>query len=192
MMTNIMGTIWFDYFVVPLLILIARVMDVSLDTIRVIMIAKGYRRLAPFIGFFQVLIWIITISRIMANLENWTTYIGYAGGFALGTYVGMKIEERLALGYELIRVVTRADASSLIQELIEKGYHITFIDGKGRDGKVGILFIVHKRKVIREIIGLIKKFNPNAFYTVEDVRFVSGAEYLPRSSRLYRTRFRPR
>jgi uncharacterized protein YebE (UPF0316 family) len=191
-MTNIMGTIWFDYFVVPLLILIARVMDVSLDTIRVIMIAKGYRRLAPFIGFFQVLIWIITISRIMANLENWTTYIGYAGGFALGTYVGMKIEERLALGYELIRVVTRADASSLIQELIEKGYHITFIDGKGRDGKVGILFIVHKRKVIREIIGLIKKFNPNAFYTVEDVRFVSGAEYLPRSSRLYRTRFRPR
>ena len=80
-----MGTIWFDYFVVPLLILIARVMDVSLDTIRVIMIAKGYRRLAPFIGFFQVLIWIITISRIMANLENWTTYIGYAGGFALGT-----------------------------------------------------------------------------------------------------------
>lgn len=187
-----MGTIWFDYFVVPLLILIARVMDVSLDTIRVIMVAKGYRRLAPFIGFFQVLIWIITISRIMANLENWTTYIGYAGGFALGTYVGMKIEEGLALGYELIRVVTRADASSLIKELIEKGYHITFIDGKGRDGKVGILFIVHKRKVIREIIGLIKKFNPNAFYTVEDVRFVSGAEYLPRSSRLYRTRFRPR
>jgi uncharacterized protein YebE (UPF0316 family) len=100
-----MGTFWFDYFVIPFLILIARVIDVSLDTIRVIIVAKCYRHLAPFIGFFQVLIWIITLSRIMANLENWTTYIGYARGFAIGTYTGIKIEERLALGYELLRVV---------------------------------------------------------------------------------------
>ena len=187
-----METFWFNYFIIPFLILIARIMDVSLDTIRVIMIAKGYRRLAPFIGFFQVLIWIITISRIMANLENWTTYIGYAGGFALGTYTGMKIEERLALGYELLRVVTRSDASSLMAELFENGYHLTFVEGKGKDGKVGILFIVHKRKVIRDIIEKIKQFNPHALYTIEDVRFVSNSEYLPRSSRLNRTRFRPR
>ena len=187
-----MGTFWFEYFVTPFIILIARVIDVSLDTIRVIMVAKGYKRIAPFIGFIQVLIWIITISRIMANLDNWTTYIGYAGGFAIGTYTGMKIEERLALGYEILRVVTRADASSLIAELIEKGYHITFVEGKGKDGKVGILFIVHKRKVIRDIIEMIKQFNPHAFYTIEDVRFASSSEYLPRSSRLNRTRFRPR
>jgi uncharacterized protein YebE (UPF0316 family) len=187
-----MGTIWFDYIIVPLLILLARVIDVSLDTIRVIMVAKGYRKLAPFIGFFQVLIWIITISRIMANLGIWTTYIGYAGGFAIGTYVGMKIEEKLALGYELIRVITKADASKLMTELISKGFHITFVEGAGRDGKVGILFIVQKRKVIKEIIELIKQYNPNAFYSIEDVRFVSGPGYLPQSSRQFRTRFRPR
>ena len=128
-----MGTIWFDYILVPLLILMARVIDVSLDTIRVIMVSKGYRRLAPFIGFFQVLIWIITISRIMANLGIWTTYIGYAGGFAIGTYVGMKIEEKLALGYELIRVITSADASRLMAELINQGYQVTFVEGTGRD-----------------------------------------------------------
>jgi uncharacterized protein YebE (UPF0316 family) len=187
-----MGTIWFDYIIVPILILLARVVDVSMDTVRVIMVARGYRQLAPVIGFFQVLIWIITISRIMANLEIWTTYIGYAGGFALGTYVGMKIEGRLALGYELIRVITRADATSLMEELTGKGLHLTYVEGKGRDGKVGILFIVHKRKVIREIIEVIKKFNPNAFYTVEDVRFVSSSEQLPRPTWLPRTRYRPR
>jgi uncharacterized protein YebE (UPF0316 family) len=187
-----MYAFWFDYVLVPLLIMLARVLDVSLDTIRVIMVAKGYRRWAPFVGFFQVLIWIITISRIMVNLENWTTYIGYAGGFAIGTYAGMKIEEKLALGYELIRVVTRADASLLIKQLIEKQYHVTYVEGTGRDGEVGILFIVHKRKVIREIIEMIKRFNPNAFYTIEDVRFVSGREYQSRYNQLPRTRFRPR
>ena len=144
-----MEAIWFDYIVVPLLILCARVVDVSMDTIRVIMVAKGYRKLAPIVGFFQVLIWIITISRIMANLGIWTTYIGYAGGFAIGTYVGMKIEEKLALGYELIRVITRADPSKLMNELIRKGLHVTFVEGTGKDGKVGILFIVQKRKVIK-------------------------------------------
>jgi uncharacterized protein YebE (UPF0316 family) len=187
-----MDGFWFDYVLVPLLILMARVIDVSLDTIRVIMVAKGYRKLAPFVGFFQVLIWIITISRIMANLGIWTTYIGYAGGFALGTYVGMKIEGKLALGYELIRVITRADASQLINELTNRGYHITYVEGSGRDGKVGILFIVNKRKVIKEIIGLIKQFNPNAFYSIEDVRFVSGSMSLPQPHRHQRTRYRPR
>lgn len=187
-----MGAIWVDYILVPLLILLARVIDVSLDTIRVIMVAKGYRKLAPLVGFFQVLIWIITISRIMANLGIWTTYLGYAGGFAIGTYVGMKIEERLALGYELIRIITRADASMLMTELIQKGFHITFVEGSGKDGKVGILFIVQKRKVIKEIIEMIKEFNPNAFYSIEDVRFVSGPEYLPPTPRQLRTRFRPR
>lgn len=91
----------------------------------------------------------------------------------------MKIEEKLAMGYELIRVITRADDSKFTAELISKGYHITFVEGTGRDGKVGILFIVQKRKVIKEIIGLIKRFNPIAFYSIEDVRSVSGPGYLP-------------
>lgn len=187
-----MGTVWFEYIVVPILIMMARVIDVSLDTIRVIMVAKGFRKLAPFVGFFQVLIWIITLSRIMANLGIWTTYIGYAGGFAIGTYVGMKIEEKLALGYELIRIITRADATKLIKELIGKGYRITYVDGTGKDGRVGILFIVQKRKAIKEIIELIKQFNPNAFYSIEDVRSISGPGYLPQTSRQLRTRFKPR
>jgi uncharacterized protein YebE (UPF0316 family) len=187
-----METIWFDYIVLPLLIMLARVIDVSLDTIRVIMVAKGYRNIAPFVGFFQVLIWIITITRIMANLGIWTTYVGYAAGFALGTYAGMKIEEKLALGYELIRVITRADASRLMKELTDRGYHPTLAEGRGKEGKVGILFIVNRRKAIKEIIGLVKEFNPNAFYSIEDVRRVNGHEFMPVPKRQLRTRYRPR
>lgn len=187
-----MDSIWFDNIVVPLLIMLARICDVSLDTLRVIMVSKGYRKYAPFIGFFQVLIWIITITRIMANLENWTAYIGYAAGFAIGTYVGMKLESKLALGHELIRVITRADPTELISVLRSKGYHLTYVDGEGRDGKVGILFIVEKRKVIKEIIKLIKDLNPKAFYTIEDVRFVANTGAIPQVKGNNRTRFRPR
>lgn len=187
-----MDSFWFDNIVVPLLIMFARIVDVSLDTIRVIMVAKGYRKLAPFIGFFQVLIWIITITRIMANLENWTAYVGYSAGFAIGTYVGMKLESKLALGHELIRVITRADPSELIAVLRKKGYHLTYVNGEGRDGKVGILFLVERRKVIKEIIKIIKELNPKAFYTVEDVRFVATSGAIPQVKGNNRTRFRPR
>ena len=179
-----MEAFWFDYLILPILILLARVVDVSMDTIRVIMVAKGYRRYAPVIGFFQALVWVVTISRVMVNLENWTAYAAYAGGFAAGTYVGMRIEERLALGYELIRVVTRADATELVAHLRDRGFPVTSVTGEGRDGEVGILFVVLRRQTVAEVVDIIKKFNPRAFYTIEDMRFVSNGGYLPRSRKL--------
>lgn len=177
---------WFDYLVLPLLILIARVTDVSMDTIRVIMVSKGYRNYAPLIGFFQSLVWIITISRVVVHLENWTAYAGYAGGFALGTYVGMRIEEKLALGYELVRVITRKDASQLIENLRKEGFTVTSAVGEGRDGRVGIIFIVMKRKALKQVVRVIHAYNPKAFYTVEDMRFVHSSSYLPRPRRTSR------
>jgi uncharacterized protein YebE (UPF0316 family) len=188
----VMDVFWFDYFVLPLLILLARIVDVSMDTIRVILVSKGYKSLAPFVGFFQTLIWIFTITRVMANLSNWTAYIGYAGGFAFGTYIGMRIEEKLALGYELVRVVTRKDASQLIESLREHGFPVTYTAGQGQEGEVGILFIILKRKSIRNVVELIKKFNPRAFYTIEDMRFVSNGSSFPKTSHSPRTRFKPR
>lgn len=174
----------FDYVLLPLLIMLARILDVSMDTVRVIMIAKGYRNYAPFIGFFQSLVWLITITRVMMHMENWTAYIGYAGGFALGTYVGMRIEEKLALGYELVRVITRTDASQLIETMRNEGFMVTSAVGEGRDGEVGILYIILKRRAMKQVIHLIKTFNPKAFYTIEDMRFVSNNAYLPRPRRL--------
>ena len=169
---------WFDYVVLPILIMLARVVDVSLDTIRVIMVTKGYRKMAPFIGFFQALIWLIAITRVMEHLENPVAYIGYAMGFGLGTYVGMVLEGKLALGYELVRVITKADASDLVNLLRKDGYRVTSVVGKGSEGDVGILFIIMKRKLIKEVIEIIKEYNPNAFYTIEDMRFVSNYSLL--------------
>lgn len=177
---------WFDYIILPILILLARVTDVSMDTIRVIMVSKGYRNYAPVIGFFQSLVWVITISRVVVHLENWTAYVGYAGGFALGTYVGMRIEEKLALGYELIRVITRTDASELIKNLRDEGYPVTSAQGEGRDGHVGILYIILKRKALKQVVQIIHSYNPKAFYTVEDMRFVHTSSYLPRSRKITR------
>ena len=179
-----MDSPWFDYIILPLLILLARITDVSMDTIRVIMVSKGYRNYAPIIGFFQSLVWVITISRVMVNLEIWTAYVGYAGGFALGTYVGMRIEEKLALGYELIRVITRTDAIELIDNLRKEGFAVTSVSGEGRDGQVGILYIIMKRKTMKQVVHIIHGYNPKAFYTIEDMRFVHTSSYLPRSRRL--------
>ncbi|MFC2089549.1 DUF2179 domain-containing protein [Bacteroidota bacterium] len=173
-----MDPVYFDYIILPLLIFFARLLDVPLDTIRVIMISKGYRKLAPYIGFFQVLIWIITITRIMENLDNWLTYVAYAAGFGMGTYIGMWLEERIAIGKELLRIITRQPADDLIKVLREQGYMVTVVNGQGREGEVGILFLVLKRKVINDAIALIKQFNPQAFYTVEDMRYVRDPEVI--------------
>ena len=183
---------WFDFVFLPVLIMLARIVDVSMDTIRIILVSKGYRKVAPFIGFFQSMIWLITITQIMANLDNWFTYIGYATGFALGNYVGMILEAKLALGYELIRVITHKNASELISNLQEKGYAITTVRGQGRDGEVGVLYIIMKRKALKEAIKIINLFNPKAFYTVEDMRFVNSAELLSPSRKNHRFRIRHR
>ncbi len=188
----VMEFTWFDYVVLPILILMARVVDVSLDTIRVIMVAKGYRNMAPFVGFFQSLIWLITITRIMANLDNWFTYIGYAGGFGLGTYIGMIIEGKLALGYELVRVITKKGADDLINGLREKGFPVTTVAGMGREGEVGVLYVIIRRKALRDVIGLIQQFNPNAFYTIEDMRFVSSHALLTPARKVPRMPYRHR
>jgi len=183
---------WFDFVVLPILIMMARVVDVSLDTIRVIMVAKGYRNLAPFIGFFQSFIWLITITRIMANLDNWFTYLGYATGFGLGTYMGMILEGKLALGYELVRVITKREAEQLIDGLRERGFPVTTVSGIGRDGEVGVLYVIIRRKALREVVGIIQQFNPKAFYTIEDMRYVSSHALLSPSRKGPRFRSRHR
>ncbi|MCF8378915.1 MAG: DUF2179 domain-containing protein [Bacteroidales bacterium] len=177
---------WFDFVVLPILIMLARIVDVSLDTIRVIMVTKGYRTAAPIIGFFQSLIWLIAITRVMEHLGNPVAYIGYAMGFGLGTYVGMVLEGKLALGYELLRVITKADASDLIDMMRNEGYRVTSVEGKGQEGEVGILFIVVKRSLIEDAINIVKKFNPNAFYTIEDMRFVSNYQRLSAKTKNHR------
>ena len=157
----------------PLFIFIARVLDVSLDTIRVIFISKGFKYLAPLVGFAEIMVWLLAIGQIFLHFANIVYYVAYASGFAMGTFVGINIDNKLLLGTEIIRVITRKGASKLVEVLKSEGYGVTSTDAEGIEGPVKIIYVIIDRHDLPNIIGIIKQYNPHAFYSVEDVRFVS-------------------
>jgi uncharacterized protein YebE (UPF0316 family) len=160
------------YVILPILIFFARICDVSLGTIRVIFISKGIRYLAPIIGFFEVIIWLLAIGQIMNNLTNFVAYIAYGAGFAAGTYIGMVIEEKISLGLVSVRIITKKDPGELIQYLRLNNYGVTSLDGEGGTGKVKMVFTIIKRQDLPHVVEIIKQFHPNAFYSVDDVKSV--------------------
>ena len=163
---------FYIWVVLPFLIFLARVLDVSFGTVRVIFISRGFKYLSPLIGFFEILIWLLAIGQIMKNLSNPACYIAYAGGFAIGNYIGIWIADKLSLGIVLIRVITEKDASQLVELLKSADYGVTSVDGHGTTGQVKVVFTVVPRKEVKQVANLIKKFNPKAFYTIEEVGFV--------------------
>jgi uncharacterized protein YebE (UPF0316 family) len=177
------STFGFDLYVwvvIPFLIFVARIADVSIGTIRLIFISRGLKYLAPVVGFFEILIWLLAIGQIMKNLSNPVCYIAYAGGFAMGNFVGMCIAEKLSLGVVLIRVVTKKDAAELVEYLKSADYGVTSVDGHGTSGQVKVVFTIVPRREVKKVVDLIKKFNPNAFYIIEEVGFVEKGALPPR------------
>lgn len=173
---------FFNWVILPLLILIARMSDVTLATLRNIFLSKSIKYIVPFLGFIEVLIWLLAISQIMKNLQNPACFIAYATGYSLGIFFGIKIEERLALGLQVLRVIIPTEASdSLIASLVEKNYGITILDGHGSKGPVKVVFTVVRRKNIREVQALINSMHPTAFYSIEDIRSASHGVF-PASS----------
>ena len=175
--------------VVPLLIFIARIFDVTLGTIRIILVSRGVKIPAALLGFFEVLIWLIAIGRVMQNLNNVVNYFAYAGGFAMGNFVGIYIENKLAMGLLSIRIVTAKDAAALIDYLKSEDFGATSVAARGVSGEVRIVFIIIRRKELQDTLEIISKFNPGAFIAIEDVRSVSSDAFpstRPRRIRLWR------
>jgi uncharacterized protein YebE (UPF0316 family) len=170
--------------VIPLLIMAARIIDVSFSTLRIVYLMKGEKVFAAGLGFFESLIWLIAISQIIQNVTNVPAYIGWAAGFALGNYIGLLIEERLAVGKLIVRVITSVEAQELIEKLKGSGYGVTYIDGQGTAGKVKLIFCVIQRDQFERVVEIIRQFNPKAFYTVEDVRTAREGVF-PKSQGLY-------
>ena len=164
----------YSWIILPLLIFVSRIVDVSLGTLRIIFINRNLRYYAAFTGFFEVMIWLLVIQQIFQRLDNPLYLVAYAAGFASGNFVGVMIENRLSIGRVVIRVITRRDSEALVSFLRTSGYGMTVVDGEGATGPVKIIFIITERKDIPAIVKTIKDFNPNAFYSLEDVRFVSG------------------
>lgn len=161
---------------VPFFIFFARIIDVSIGTIRIMFVSKGYRGKAAFLSFIEVFIWIIIVVQIFQNLDNWLNYLAFAGGFAAGTYVGMLIEEKMKMGLQIFRIITTKDSNTLFNKLKEADFRVTTIDGEGKTGPVKIIFTVAKRKRWKELSGLISTYAPDSFYSVEDVRYSSLPE----------------
>jgi len=124
----------FTFILLPVLIFLARVLDVSLGTIRIIFISRSRKFLAPAIGFFEILIWLVAIGKVMQNLNNVFCYIAYAGGFAAGNFMGIWIEAKLAMGTLMVQIITRQDASALINSLKSSGYGVTAVPAHGTTG----------------------------------------------------------
>jgi uncharacterized protein YebE (UPF0316 family) len=172
----------FTFVLLPLLIFVARVCDVTLGTIRIIFVSRGQKILAPLVGFVEILIWLTAIGKIMQNLGNVYCYLAYAAGFAAGNFVGIYIEEKLAMGVFLIRIITKKQAAQLIAGLNSEGYGATSIAAEGSTGQVAVVYSVIKRGDVDRVVEIIKQFNPKAFYSIEDVRFVSRGVFPLRST----------
>jgi len=169
METSFFDSTLFMYVIMPLLIFMARICDVSIGTLRIIFVSKGKRNIAPVLGFFEVLIWIIAITKIVQNLDNYINYVAYAAGFATGNYVGMIIEERLAMGIQMVRVFTNNKGLELVQLLNSSGYGATSVEAQGAKEKVHLIYTIVQRTELHNVINVINRFNPKAFYTVEDI-----------------------
>ena len=169
----------FTWVVIPLLITLARVVDVTLGTIRIIYISRGMKFLAPIFGFFEILIWLIAIGQIMQNLSNPVYYLAYALGFATGNLVGIFVEERLAVGRVILRIITQRDATELVNYLRSSGYGVTTVEAEGSTGPVELIFTVIDREKVEAVVCSVQTYNPRAFYSIEDVRLVKEGIFPP-------------
>lgn len=181
---------WFLWVVMPLLIFVARIIDQSLGTIRIIFVSRSLRKLAALVGFFESLIWLIAISQIIQNLDNWLSFIAFAGGFAMGNYVGIYLENKLAIGMLCLRIITHEDASELVDELRESKYGVTTVSATGASGNVRLILSVIKRSDLEGIQAIITKRVPKAFVSVEDVRSVKEG-FFPVHSGSFLSRLNP-
>jgi uncharacterized protein YebE (UPF0316 family) len=165
------------WIILPALIFLARIVDVSLQTIRIISISRGIRWLAPLVGFFEVLIWLLAIGQIMKTVSHPVAYIAYAAGFATGTAIGQRLERRLTLGMVIVRIITPNNGPELCQKLHAQGFGFTAVPGRGAEGPVETIFTVVRRQYLQHVLSLVHSTLPNAFYSIEEVVSTSATVY---------------
>ena len=163
----------FTWVFLPFLIFLSRIADQSIGSMRLIFLSKGYRFIAPMLGFFEVIIWLIAVSQIMKHLDNVLCYIAYGAGFAMGNFIGMTLEERISIGTVLVRIIPSMHTSELVAALRKQNFGLTTVDAEGSRGEVKIFISIINRKDLKEYISIINNINPNAFYTIEDVRTIN-------------------
>lgn len=153
-------------------IILARITDVSLGTLRTIVVVQGRRKLAWVLGFFEILIWVVVVSKVIQNLSEPAYAVAYALGYATGNVVGITLENWLAYGEQVIRVFTR-EGETIAAQLRSEGFRVTTFAGEEGDGPVDMLFIEAPRKKITDIALFVRQIDPSCAYIIDDVRTVS-------------------
>jgi uncharacterized protein YebE (UPF0316 family) len=166
---------------IPLLIFAARLGDVTLGTVRIILVSRGMRLLAPAVGFFEVLVWLFALSTVMQHLDRPLNFVAWAAGFAIGTYVGILVEDKLALGLLSVRVITEDDASALLERLRQARFGVTDFAARGLQGRVRFLLTVIARRDLDRVLDIVRDAHPGAFVSVSDVRSASEGTIARRS-----------
>jgi uncharacterized protein YebE (UPF0316 family) len=176
--------LWFSAPIGALLIFMLRVVDVSMAMMRMILAVKGHRGLAAIIGFFEVLIWLVAVGHALNHLDSWFHIVGYAGGFATGNYVGVWLEGRFAMGMSVVQAIfkstDRENAGPVAANVLrDRGFAVTEVEGRGKEGPVTILSAIIPRRKVPEVMNLVQKVDARAFVTVEEIRSSFGGYIRP-------------
>ncbi len=163
----------FQWLVLPLIIFFARITDVSIGTVRILLMTNGRKYLATLLGFCESLIWLIVIASIFKYVKTPLAYIAYAGGYATGTFIGMTLENRLAVGKVIVRFITRQDATALLNYLRTTRFGFTSLKAEGHKGNVNLIFSVVERKDLKELVEIVRSYHPKAFYSIEATKYAS-------------------
>lgn len=176
-MFSLLGAVTVQSAVLPLFIFLAELFVVTISTVRMIFVARGKKYLSPLLGSVEIIVWLFAISQIMHNLTNVWCYAAFAAGFTVGNYLGILIEQKVALGHLVVRIIVKQDADQLVDELRLAQYGVTSIDGEGATGPVRIVFTVIKRKDLQNVVSIIKRLAPRAFYSVDDLHSTSAGVF---------------
>src|SRR4051812_43197594 len=166
-----------------LLIFCARVGDVSLGTLRVVMVTQGRRGRASMLGFLEVLIWVFAVSAVLQHLRQPVFAVAYALGFATGNYVGLTVERWAALGQQVVRIFSRS-GHEIADKLRSQGFRVTLFEAKGRDGHVAMLYTETERRQVPAVADTARDIDPRCYYVVDDVRSASSVDTPPKRSLL--------
>jgi uncharacterized protein YebE (UPF0316 family) len=158
----------------PILIFFAELCVLTLATLRTIAVARGMKYVAPLLGVFEVSIWLFAVGKVMQNLSHPACYAAFAAGFALGNYLGICIERKLAIGNLVVRVITRKDVGILVEGLRGSEFGVTCVEAQGTTGPVNIVLSVIKRKELEKVVAILKRFDPKVFYSVDDLQSAEG------------------
>lgn len=161
-----------------LFIFFARVFDVSLATFRTLMVVQGRKIPASIIGFFEVSIYITALSKVVSSLDNPFNLLAYGLGFACGNYVGITIENKIALGNLAVQIILKKSGNKELMEVLrENGFGVTVIVGQGLEGTKDILSVAINRKDLNNLKKIVYQYDKNAFITVNNINPISGGYF---------------